>query len=264
MARYRNRTTQQYRECVRRFVRRTKIALNNRGYYPRKGSYTDSVLLAIFSKSIRVSESICSLLEAGFDEEAFGMTRTLLDLLFNIRYIVNRDTENRAKLFYNFFSRNTVHWEYVVSEFYAPGAITLPPLNPKISDLAKTYKDPHRWAGPGMTAQKIAMEPDTDELDSSGHEITFKFQYEVLFRWTSHFIHPSVIALYSHLIEPGSERFKVHAHKDLDMNFEEMALDNIVASLGQITTQFFRGMRDDDKSHLGTYAFRLLEALAKR
>jgi uncharacterized protein DUF5677 len=85
MARYRERTKEEFRSSVQRFVQRTRILLDKCAYYPRFGSYKDSVLLAVFSKSIRASESICWLLDGGFDEEAFGLTRTLLDLLFNIR-----------------------------------------------------------------------------------------------------------------------------------------------------------------------------------
>ncbi len=238
--------------------------LDKRGYYPRSGSYTDSVLLSVFSKCIVVSESICWMLQGGFDEEAFGMTRTLLDLLFNMRYIVNKDTEQRARLFYNFFSKNTLHWLYVVDEFYPAGTINVRPINPKIAELAKTYKGPHQWAGAGMTAQKIANEPDTQEFDKAGNGITYKFQYEVLFRWSSHYVHPSIVALYSHLVEPGAERFRVHAHRDSDrIEFEDMTISNLVSSLGQITTQFFRGMREEYSGHLGTCALRLLEAHAK-
>jgi Family of unknown function (DUF5677) len=141
---------------------------------------------------------------------------------------VNKDVEHRAQLYYNFFSRNTMHWIYVANEFYAPGAIQLRPLNPEIERLAKTYKDPHKWAGQGMTAQKIAMEPDTQELDANGNGITFKFQYEVLFRWTSHYVHPSIIALYRHLVEPGTELFRVHAHRESEVEFADMTMSNVV------------------------------------
>lgn len=95
-----------------------------------------------------------------------------------------------------------------------------------------------------MTAQKIAMEPDTQELDANGNGITFKFQYEVLFRWTSHYVHPSIIALYPHLVEPGTELFRVHAHRESEVEFADMTMSNVVSCLGQITTQFFRGMGD--------------------
>src|SRR5690349_16511979 len=119
MGKYRQRTEQQLRECVKRFVRRTRNKLNKCGYYPRFQTYKDSVLLALFSKAIRVSEAICCLVDGGFGEEAFGATRTLLDVLFNIRYIVNKETEHRAQLYYNFFSKSSEHWHYVANEFYA-------------------------------------------------------------------------------------------------------------------------------------------------
>ncbi len=140
--------------------------LDRRGYYPRDTVHTDLVLLAMLSKAIKVSDAVCHLVEGDFDEEAFGLTRTLIDLAFNLRYIVNKDTADRAKLYFNFYSRNSVQMAELAAEYY-PGT-PLPANFEKTQNLAKSYKSPHQWAGSGMTAKIIALEPDTEELDDKG------------------------------------------------------------------------------------------------
>jgi Family of unknown function (DUF5677) len=46
------------------------------------------VALALYSKCITVAEATIALLAAGFSDEAFGMTRTLVDIYITLRYIM--------------------------------------------------------------------------------------------------------------------------------------------------------------------------------
>ena len=45
------------------------------------------------------------LIDAGFTDEAFGMTRTLVDIFFTPHYIANKDTEERALRYAHFTSK---------------------------------------------------------------------------------------------------------------------------------------------------------------
>lgn len=65
------------------------------------------VSLALYSKCITVAEAIIALLDAGFSNEAFGMTRTLVDIFTTLHYIANKDTDERAKRYYRFFAKDT-------------------------------------------------------------------------------------------------------------------------------------------------------------
>jgi hypothetical protein len=98
MAKYRPRWRSDYLESVKRLIG-TRKRLNRLKCYPRTGWCKDSALLAMLSKSIRVSESYTiwstvDFVDGGFDEEAFGNTRMLLDIFFSIRYIVNKDAHS--------------------------------------------------------------------------------------------------------------------------------------------------------------------------
>lgn len=239
------RTPRPYLQPVQRYVRRVRALLDSRGYYPRERAHTDLVLLALFSKSIRVAEAICALVKREFHEEAFGLTRTLLDSLITIRFIANKDTDQRAERFFNFLSVDTIGWIKVIQTHY-PGNL-LPPMPdlPKVATMAATYTEPHKWAGKGMTARKMALEPSTWEVDDKGKPLTLQFLYEAVFHWSSHFVHPTIAGLESHVVKPGKEQFKVHAQANaLRHKFGELALFNVVSMLGQVVVHFFHGMNE--------------------
>jgi hypothetical protein len=85
----------------------------------------------------------------------------------------------------------------------------------------------------------------TLEVDQSGAPLTYEFLYEAVYRWTSHFVHPTVVALDSHLVQAGRDPFSVHARGLISgSQYYQMALFNVVSFLGQIAHQFFRGMAD--------------------
>ena len=165
---------------VQRHVRKVRTLLNNRAYYPRARSHRDTVFLALFSKAIRVAEATFGLVARGFHEEAFGLSRTLLDLLITTRFIANKDTDDRAERFFNFLSVDTVAWLNVITTHYPGQALPVMPDFPKVKQMAASYPDLHKWAGKGMSARKLALEPSTWEFDDKGKPLTLQFLYEAV------------------------------------------------------------------------------------
>jgi hypothetical protein len=53
-----------------------------------------------------VAEATLALVNAGFSNEAFGLTGTFIDLFFTLRYIANKDIEERAKRYSLFAFKN--------------------------------------------------------------------------------------------------------------------------------------------------------------
>src|SRR5215469_6879697 len=84
---------------ARKYVTFVKEQLNAVRYYPPLNAYRYTVALALYSKALTVAEATLVLLDADFGDEAFGLTRTLVDIYFTMRYIANQDTEERAELF---------------------------------------------------------------------------------------------------------------------------------------------------------------------
>lgn len=79
-----------------------------------------AVLLALLSKSLTVARAVCSLVETGFAAEAFGLTRTLVELYLTVHYITNKDTESRAKTYVEYFARVHAGWGEINAKYY-PG-----------------------------------------------------------------------------------------------------------------------------------------------
>jgi hypothetical protein len=218
------------------------------------------VFLALLSKSIRVSEATCALVKCGFDEEAFGVSRTLLDLLITVRFIANKKTEHRAERFFKFLAKDTEAWLGIIQTHYPGKPLPAMPDLPKVLQTASTYPEPHKWAGKGMTAYTLAMEPSSWEVDDKGQPLTLRFLYDAVFYWTSHFVHPTIAALESHVVVPGKERFTVHAHcNSLQQNYGQNALFNVINTLGQIVIHFFHAMNEVPLERYRRYA----EALSR-
>jgi len=194
-------------EHVRKFVAYAKHHVNNTRYYPPLNGYRYMVALALYSKSFTVAEATMALLDAGFNDEAFGITRTLADIYITLRYIANQDTEERAKLYFNFVAKDVVEWVPVVKDFWPHLA---QPIDPRLAPTAATYPSPHRWSG--RSAREMAVEPDMHEMDvATGMPAVHDFDYRVVYRWTSHYVHPSMVSLRNHLVTPGHDPFVVHS-----------------------------------------------------
>ena len=79
-------------------VKRLEKFVDGEDYYPARNSYRGIVVLGLVSKALTVGRAVCTLVKAGFPGEAFGLSRTLIDVCFTLRYISNSDTEALPKI----------------------------------------------------------------------------------------------------------------------------------------------------------------------
>ncbi len=77
-------------------------------FIPATATYRGIVVLSLISKALTVSRAVCALVESGFPEEAFGLTRTLIDIYFTVRYISNQDTNPLGEVRYVFHEKPRV------------------------------------------------------------------------------------------------------------------------------------------------------------
>src|SRR6266436_3185249 len=117
-------------EHVRGFVAYSKLRVNSARYYPPLNAYRYTVALALYSKCVTVAEATLALLDAGFSDEAFGMTRTIVDIYITLRYIANQDTEERAKLYYKFVAKDIHSWSDIGKDYWPQ---LLQPMDPRIA-----------------------------------------------------------------------------------------------------------------------------------
>jgi hypothetical protein len=71
-------------------------------FCPRAGFALDQALLIVTSKALRLGLAICQLIAAGFYGEAFGLTRSVLEAFFIVKYISSKDAEDRARSYLQF------------------------------------------------------------------------------------------------------------------------------------------------------------------
>lgn len=245
-------------EHVRRYVNYVKVSLNAKRYYPPINAYRYTVALALYSKAITVAEATLMLLDAGFSDEAFGMTRTLVDIYFTMRYIANHETEERATRFYKFIAKDIHGWSEVVKEYFPHLS---QPVRSDIIQTAATYPNPHSWSG--KNAKEMALEPDNFETDpATGKPAVHTVPYRIVFRWTSHFVHPTIAALRNHVVQPGRDNFTVRAMHEQDLS--HLAAFNIADYLGKVMISFYRIMDEPQPNRVGTWSGALIAHLAKR
>jgi hypothetical protein len=101
--------------------------INELEIIPATRYFTSKVLLSLLSKSLTCGRAVCALVDAGFDGEAFGLSRTLVEIFLNVRHITNADTEARAKKYAQYTAKTQQELIRVASIHYPAG------VQPKIS-----------------------------------------------------------------------------------------------------------------------------------
>jgi hypothetical protein len=202
-----------------------------------------AVLLALLSKTLTVCRAICTLVEAGFESEAFGLSRTLVDLFLNVRYIANKDTEKRAVKYVDYHSRVHAVWGEINDKYFPDRKLPEPAFHQEAMRISKRFKSKHAWTGFGGQTKMMALEEDTVDLGDDGKPFKSEFDYEVIYFWASHYVHGTVIALEGHAMGPG-EVFRVRAGK-AKLNLGDHALFNVLAFTVRTFVCALRAMNEE-------------------
>lgn len=130
---------------------------------PATNLYRNAVLLALASKALTVSRAVCLLVEKGFLTEAFGLSRTLLDIYFCVRYIGNKDSENRATTYVEYQARVRQEWSTLTQKYYPTHPAASFKLDKHILEIAEKFPHKGFWTGHGGQAKMMALEKDERE-----------------------------------------------------------------------------------------------------
>jgi hypothetical protein len=229
--------------------------INDLGVIPCTRYRRTAVLLALLSKVLTVSRAVCRLVEAGFPSEAFGLSRTVVDLFLNVRYIANKDTEKRAKTYVDYYARVHAEWGEINDKYFPDRKLPEPAFHEEAMRIAKEFKSKHAWTGVGGQTRMMALEEDTVELGADGKPFKSEFDYDVVYFWTSHYVHGTVVALDGHALEPG-EVFRVRAGK-VKTNVGDNALFNVLAFNLRAFVCALRAMREEQPKVLDEIQERL-------
>jgi hypothetical protein len=202
--------------------------LNGLKMMPATHVLRTAVILPLLSKALTVGCAICLLIDGGFPSEAFATSRTLLEILFTVRYITNKNTEARARRYVKYSARVRAEWMEVVKKHFPKKASALRALDESVLETAKEFKSKANWTGEHGQVKVMATEEDMVEFDQDRRGLTSEFDYDALYFWTSQHVHVTVEALDAHVSPPG-EVFKVRSRRPEDKGYGKQAL--LVASV---------------------------------
>jgi hypothetical protein len=91
-----------FREAVATLMLDIREGLDSLTLIPRRGR-ADIALLGLLSKSIVVAEAIVSLVANKFEDEAYGLCRTAVEIELTIRYLTNKRHSNKVCVLHQLF-----------------------------------------------------------------------------------------------------------------------------------------------------------------
>ena len=134
---------------IRGQLKRLENWINDLKMIPATQVYRSKVVLPMFSKALTVGGAICVLVDEGFPAEAFGLSRTLADMYFCVRYISNKDTDARMTTFVEYWARVHQEWGSIVAKHFSTSKVTLPLWHDEVMQIAKKFASKHNWTGHG-------------------------------------------------------------------------------------------------------------------
>ncbi len=223
-------------------IKRLENGINRMKLEPAMQLYRNAVLLALMSKALTVGRAICLLVEKGFLAEAFGLSRTMVEIYFCVRYISNKDSEIRATTYVEYQSKVKQEWSKISAKYYPTHPAASFVLPPHVLKTAQKFPLKGSWTGHGGQAKMMALEPDSRE--PAEDEKILGFDIDVMYFWTSQFVHATVAGLVGHGSMPG-EPFRVRSARSNERRFARLSLMNVISSLVKIFILAFRAMNED-------------------
>jgi hypothetical protein len=245
-------------------IERLERFINDWQMIPATGALRNQVLLALLSKTLTVSRATCALVAADFPAEAFGLSRTLIDIFFSVRYISNNHTEERATTFVEY--REKVRKEFLDfhnKHFPSRQMDAVSTLGLEAVRIAEKFKSRGHWTGHGGQAKLMALEPDKFEKNEFGEPLTGVVDYDAFYFWTSHFVHGTIKSLDAHGIPPG-DVFRVRCHPERDSEYGRLALFNVLVYLNKTFIQACRGMREEQPEEILQVIFKMMEQYERK
>lgn len=245
---------------MKRLIRKIRNSFNDARFYARGHVFLDKVVLAHVSKALSVADAIMYLIDKGLPEEAFGLSRTIVEVAFNLRFVTNKHSERRAKRFVDYFAvwkmeliRRTLKHIYTVDERgkkiprYSKQQLRAMIRDyKKLVRLARKYPNRGSWTEtPNRKASRggigrIAYEPDSyEKLD--GLPYKWEFDYDWIYFWTSQYVHGTVVSLDSHAVLP-LEPFLMTAAPKAGKHTAGLAVFNTGLYLNKILVMAFRAL----------------------
>jgi hypothetical protein len=191
---------------VSRFVRIVESEINRLGVYPRTPwMYPfDLVGLATVSKAITISKSCLKLVSSGFPDEAYGLSRSIVECANNLRFMTAEFDEQNTR------ARNYVKHHLADKAFWAHYSLELFASRPEEKEI-RDYMDAEGIVPDTKSARRhwsglkgsFIWETMTivHPLDGTVTEKHKKISYAADYFQTSSFVHCSLPAVDNYAVE---------------------------------------------------------------
>lgn len=257
---------------VRRVIRGVEKYLDGQQFRRRRNVPLDDVVLALVSKSVRVSDAVMRLVADGYSDEAFGLSRTLIETALNLRYITNRSSDYRVQRFIAFSAR----WKLELARRYIAQH---PEQKLRLSTLVRQYSLLQKMArrfpkyggswvdtrrprkGQLRGARRLASEVDRVREALPGDASTWRFDYRWIYFWTSEYVHATATSLGSHTTEDWREPFKIHAAPGYGGDTAGMATLNVATYLSRVLARALHVLGREFPQSLSQPLYRVIQAM---
>jgi hypothetical protein len=189
------------------YLVRWKAHLDSKGIWviePHARLY-DSIAFSTLNKAYRLSQACVHLIEAGFSDEAYGLSRSVLECAINLRYLTLNPNEIdlRSNNFLNFFHAERKHFlELCRSQIKDRDTLDRIESLAKSEGVDKMWSDPrkrrisdwkklesHDWDGFKIVTEAHPLDPDLDG------RCPILMHYSTAYRAASAMVHCSIRAL---------------------------------------------------------------------
>jgi len=180
------------------------------------------------------------LAEQGLGDEAFILSRTVLELCLSTYFIVNKDSEERAQRYIEYFGKDREHLTKLMSKYQA-SVDRFSSDHERLLEMATQFKNPHSWGDGGGMASMAREAPQWN--DGEPHSPT-EYWYDVIYRVLSHVCHGTCVGAYSDLLEINYSHngcydpFTFWESKDSEVNATKAVLNAFIFTAGCVRYAF--------------------------
>jgi hypothetical protein len=251
-----------YREVLTQ-IKRLERFINNWQMVPTTGPVRNRVILSLLSKALTVGRAICTLVEAGFYTEPFGLSRTLIDIFFCVRYMSNANTEARITTSVEYAARVQKEWININAKYFPDRELKLPAYHDETMKIAEKFRNRHQWTEHGGQAKFMALEPDNFEVNELGKPITGEFDYDAFYFWTSQYVHVTINALGGHAADPG-DTFRIRSKISEEKDYARLSLFNVLVYLNKTFIQACRTMHEKQPDRILQDMFKMMSKFERK
>jgi hypothetical protein len=148
------------------------------------------------TKAFHIHDAVLALCKKGMGSEAYGLSRTLIEMYISLRWITNRNANARAKEFGFFVAKRKQYWAQILARDHPtdPKSVAAPEFVEKLyGQYAAKYSSFVFWAN--VSGKLKGMAEELEELDSSMTPPNTLWDYEVPYSMASDHVHATAAAL---------------------------------------------------------------------